>query len=82
MKYIIQAKGQGTPLLRSGIHRITENQDYIDSDDYTEWPGYVNTEDDDDQEEESYGVEKAKTTLVATENIDANQGDDNDDESP
>uniref|UniRef100_A0A095B2Q8 Phosphoglucomutase-1 n=1 Tax=Schistosoma haematobium TaxID=6185 RepID=A0A095B2Q8_SCHHA len=76
------AKGQGTPLLRSGIHRITENQDYIDSDDYTEWPGYVNTEDDDDQEEESCGVQKAKTTLVATENIDANQGDDNDDESP
>ncbi|RTG84545.1 uncharacterized protein DC041_0005928 [Schistosoma bovis] len=78
----MDAKGQGTPLLRSGIHRITENQDYIDSDDYTEWPGYVNTEDDDDQEEESCGVEKAKTTLVATENIDANQGDDNDDESP
>uniref|UniRef100_A0AA85KEJ9 phosphoglucomutase (alpha-D-glucose-1,6-bisphosphate-dependent) n=1 Tax=Trichobilharzia regenti TaxID=157069 RepID=A0AA85KEJ9_TRIRE len=36
------AKGQGTPLLRSGIHRIHENQEYIDSDEYTEWPGFVN----------------------------------------
>ncbi|KER21903.1 hypothetical protein X801_10309 [Opisthorchis viverrini] len=34
------ARGQGTPFLRLGIHRIGENPDYEDSDEFTEWPGF------------------------------------------
>ncbi|VDQ04152.1 unnamed protein product [Trichobilharzia regenti] len=60
------AKGQGTPLLRSGIHRIHENQEYIDSDEYTEWPGFVNIDDEDDE---------AAPPLSTDNTYAANQGD-------
>ncbi|KAH8875455.1 UPF0687 C20orf27 [Schistosoma japonicum] len=68
------AKGQGTPLLRSGIHRITENQEYIDSDDYTEWPGYVNLEDDEDEDDgDGVGEKGAKSVPGPDESVDADE---------
>lgn len=57
------ARGQGTPLLRAGIHRISENPDFPDSDELTEWPGFVNVDDEEDDT-----IEPKETTL-------ANQGD-------
>ncbi|VDP79688.1 unnamed protein product [Echinostoma caproni] len=44
-------RGQGTPFLRAGIHRIAENSDYEESDEFTEWPGFVNQDDEDDDDE-------------------------------
>ncbi|CAH8625436.1 unnamed protein product [Dicrocoelium dendriticum] len=43
-------RGQGTPFLRLGIHRISENPDFEDSDELTEWPGFVNPADTEEDE--------------------------------
>ncbi|THD27668.1 hypothetical protein D915_001534 [Fasciola hepatica] len=64
-------RGQGTPFLRAGIHRIAENSDYEDSDEFTEWPGFNHAhEDEEDEENEGHtGSELPKDTP------NANQGD-------
>lgn len=41
-------RGQGTPFLRSGIHRIGHNPDFDDSDEFTEWRGFANANGDDE----------------------------------
>lgn len=44
-------RGQGTPFLRLGIHRVSENPEFDDSDEFTEWPGFVNNLDEEDEED-------------------------------
>lgn len=41
---------QGTPFLRLGIHRISDNPDFELSDESTEWPGFVNLADTEEDE--------------------------------
>ncbi|KAF5400925.1 hypothetical protein PHET_05861 [Paragonimus heterotremus] len=45
-------RGQGTPFLRLGIHRIAENSEYEDSDEFTEWPGFTEPVEEEEEEEE------------------------------
>lgn len=42
-------RGQGTPFLRVGIHRVGENPEYEDSDNYTEWPGFGTLNEDEEE---------------------------------
>lgn len=66
---LIPGRGQGTPFLRAGIHRIAENSDYEDSDEFTEWPGFnhANADEDDEENEGHAGRERTKDVPNASQ---------------
>ncbi|CAL8087375.1 unnamed protein product [Calicophoron daubneyi] len=68
-------RGQGTPFLRLGIRRLGENSDCEDSDEQTEWPGFIQVDDQDEEEGDPTLAPQGTSNVNQGDNADYNKED-------